>query len=376
MTDDEIPYSRQWVDEDDIAAVADALRSDWLTTGPRIEEFERSFARYVGAGEAVAVNSGTAALHAALAAAGVGPGDEVIVPAITFAATANAAVYLGARPVFADVDPRTLLVDPESVAAKINGRTKTIVAVDYAGQPADYDALRSIAAGRDLALVADACHALGASAGGRRVGTLADVSCFSFHAIKPITTGEGGMIATNDAKLAARMRAFRNHGIDRDHRQRDAEASWEYEMVELGNNYRLTDVQAALGLSQLSKADRFLARRRQIARRYDAAFATLPGVRPLETRAGVEHAHHLYVVRLQNRARAFRALRERGVRAAVHYPPVYRHPYYQQRFGCQRGLCPLAEAAYEEILSLPMFARLTDDEVERVIAAVGDTLTE
>jgi len=375
-----IPYARQWLDEEDIAAVVAVLRSDWLTTGPQVPRFEQKFAEYVGAAEAVAVSSGTAALHAAVAAAGIGPGDEALVPAITFAATANALVYQGARPVFVDVDPQTLLIDPSRAADLITPRTKAILAVDFAGQPADYAALRSLADRHGLTLIADACHALGGDDQGRRVGTLADLSAFSLQAVKPITTGEGGMITTNNPELARRMRTFRNHGIDQDHRQRDALDSWYYEMVDLGYNYRLTDFQCALGLSQLRKAPEWLSRRRQIAARYDAAFAGLRGVQPLAMRSGVGHAYHLYVVQLDlarldvGREAIFRELRGRGLRVAVHYIPVYWHPFHRRRFGFQRGLCPSAEAAYERILTMPLFAELSDCDCQRVLDTVREVV--
>ncbi len=246
-----LPYGRQEIGDADIKAVIEALVSGWLTTGPRVTEFEQAFARYCGAREGVAVNSGTAALHAAMRALRVEPGDEVIVPALTFAASANAALYEGARPVFADVEQDTLLIDPVCVAMKITARTRAIVAVDYAGQPADYDALRDLAKGRGIALVADACHSPGATYRGRKTGTLADISCFSFHPVKHMTTCEGGMCTTDNSDMAAHMRRFRNHGIDSDHRSREAAGAHAYDMVELGYNYRIPDVLCALGLAQL-----------------------------------------------------------------------------------------------------------------------------
>jgi len=371
-----LPYGRHWVTEEDIRLVVDVLRSDWLTTGPVLERFERAFARYVGADQAVAVSSGTAALHAAMFALGVGPGDEVIVPAMTFAATANCVVFQGGTPVFADVDPATLLLGPAQVEARLTPRTKAVIAVDYAGQPCDYDPLRRLVGAHGLALVADSSHALGACDHGRPVGSLADLSTFSLHAVKPITTGEGGMIATDDAALAERMRRFRNHGFSRDHRQRAKAGSWHYEMTELGYNYRLTDFQSALGLGQLSKLDGWIARRRQIAADYDRAFADLPGVRPLGTRHGASHAWHLYVVRLDRellgvgRREVFAALRARGIGVGVHYIPVHLHPFYRERFGTAPGDCPVAEAAYRQILSLPIFPAMTDRDVADVVEAV------
>ncbi len=375
-----LPYGRQEIGDADIKAVVEALCSDWLTTGPRVGQFEKAFASYCGAAHGVAVNSGTAALHAAMRALGVGEGDEVIVPAITFAASANAAVYEGATPVFADVDPDTLLIDTDSVAGLITARTKAIVAVDYAGQPADYDALRALAKGKNIALVADACHAPGATYRGRMVGTLADISCFSFHPVKHLTTCEGGMALTDDAEFALHMRRFRNHGIDSDHRQRDSEGTFAYDMVELGYNYRLPDVQCALGLAQLDRLPQWIAKRRAVAAWYEQAFAGMDHVRPLRTHADRTHGYHLYVVRLDltklaiDRARAFKHLRSRGIGANVHYAPVYLHSFYRHR-GYAPGICPVAEAASKDILTLPMFPAMSRSDVERVANVMAELVT-
>jgi UDP-4-amino-4,6-dideoxy-N-acetyl-beta-L-altrosamine transaminase len=364
-----LPYGRQWVDDDDLRAVASVLQSDWLTTGPAVDTFEKDVAAYVGARHAVAVSSGTAALHAAMYALGIGPGDEVIVPPMTFAATANAAVYLGGVPVFADVKPDTLLLDPAEAEKKVTSRTKAIVAVDYAGQPCDYDALQALARDRGLALLSDGCHALGATWRGVSAGALADLTAFSFHPVKHITTGEGGMVTTNDGELALRMRTFRNQGITTDHRQRSEHGSWFYEMVDLGFNYRISDFQCALGSSQLRKAPAWLSRRRNIAARYDAAFFASRSILPLTVHPAAGHAYHLYVVRVEgDRQETFRKLRERGIGANVHYIPVHLHPFYRRRFGTGPGLCPVAEAAYERILSLPIFPRMTDSDADRVIS--------
>jgi perosamine synthetase len=365
-----IPYSRQSISEDDIRAVVEVLRSNWLTTGPAIERFERAVADYVGTADAVAVSNGTAALHAAVFALRIAPGDEVIVPAMTFAATANCVVYQGATPVFADVDPETLLLDPSDVERRISPRTRAIIGVDYAGQPCDATRLGDLARKHGLALLADASHSLGASDRGVPVGRLADLSAFSLHPIKPITAGEGGLLVTGNADFAQRARQFRNHGMTTDHHQRASAGSWRCEMTELGYNYRLTDIQAALGLSQLARLDGWIARRQAIAERYDRVFVRLPGVRPLGVRPGVSHGRHLYVVRLTHRDRVFTALRERGIGTAVHYLPAHLHPFYRQRFGTGPGLCPAAEAAYGEILSLPIFPAMTDKEVGQVIDAM------
>ena len=376
-----IPYGRQSIDEEDIQAVVEVLRSDWLTTGPKVDEFEGAFANFVGANYAVAVCNGTAALHAAIYALGIEPGDEVIVPAMTFAATANCVVFQGATPVFIDVDPETLLINPSQIEAKITSRTKAIIAVDYTGHPADYDELISISKQHGIALVADSCHALGATYKGRPLGSAADLSTFSFHPVKHITTGEGGMITTDDPELAKRMRMFRNHGITTDHRQREALGSWFYEMVDLGYNYRLTDFQCALGIRQLRKLPEWLERRWEIARCYDEAFAELSAVSPLRVEKDVVHAYHLYVVRLDlkqlqaDRADIFAGLRSEGIGVNVHYIPVHLHPFYRKRFGTGPGLCPEAEAAYEQIISLPIYSNMSDASVDEVIKAVHKVLS-
>ncbi len=369
-----LPYGRQWIGEDDVAAVVEVLRSNWLTTGPQVERFEQAFAARVGAKYAVAVSNGTAALHAAAFAAGVGPDDEVIVPPMTFAASANCVRYQGGTVVFADVRPDTLNLDPVRAEAAVTPRTRAIITVDYAGQPSDLDELCGIAERHHFVLIEDACHALGATYRGRRVGAIGHLTVFSLHPVKHITTGEGGVVTTNDPELAARVRLFRNHGITSDHRQREAAGSWFYEMVELGYNYRLTDIQSALGCAQLRKLDAWVARRRQIAARYAAAFSTMPEIEPLDVLHDREPAWHLYVVRLNldllrvGRAEVFRALRAENIGANVHYIPVAWHPYYQ-RLGYAKGQWPVAEAAYERIISLPMFPMMSDRDVDDVIAA-------
>lgn len=374
-----LPYGHQCIDEDDIKAVVDVLRSDWLTTGPKVAEFEKRFAEMVGAKYAVAVNSGTAALHAAAFAAGIGPGNEVITTSMTFAASANCVLYCGGHPVFADVEADTLLLDPSCVESKVSPKTKAIIAVDYAGQPCDYDALKKITDRHGLILIADACHALGATYKNRKVGTLADMTVFSFHPVKHITTGEGGMVVTDNPDFAVKLRAFRNHGITTDHRQREAEGSWFYEMAELGYNYRLPDINCALGLSQLKKLDKFVARRRQIAALYDSAFADMPALFSLAQRDDRKSSYHLYVVRLNlsklnaSRQQVFGALRAENIGVNVHYIPVYWHPYYN-KLGYGKGLCPVAEKAYEEIVTLPLFPAMSDRDTGDVIKAVKKVL--
>jgi perosamine synthetase len=375
-----LSYGRHDIDEDDVSAVVAALRSDFLTSGPMVDEFERALARTAEAADAVVVSSGTAALHAAMFALGIGPGDEVIVSPLTFAASANAVVYQGGTPVFVDVDPETLLLDASRVEAAITSRTKAIVAVDYAGQLCDYDALRAVAAPRRIPIVADSCHAIGADDRGRRIGALADLAVFSFHPVKHVTTGEGGAVATSDSTYAKRMRSFRNHGITVDHRLRSAQRSWIYDIVELGFNYRLSDIQCALGVSQLKKLSGRVLRRQAIAAEYVEAFAGIAGLRPLAVRPGASHAYHLFVVRVDfarlscDRATLFTALWQEGIGVNVHYIPVHRHPLYRRDFGTYDGMCPSAEVAYEEILSLPMFSSMTDQDVSDVVTAMRKVL--
>ena len=371
-----LPYGHQSIDEEAIRAVVEVLRSDWLTTGPKVAEFEEAFAARVGAKYAASFSSGTAALHAAAFAAGLGSGDEAITSPMTFAATANCVLYQNATPVFADVTSDTLNLDPEQITGKITSRTRAILAVDYAGHPAEMAAIREIAQKRGLVVIEDACHALGAEYRGRQVGTLADMTVFSLHPVKHITTGEGGMVVTDDPKLAETMRRFRNHGISSDARHRQSAGQWHYEMVLLGFNYRLTDIACALGLEQLKRLDTNLARRRAIAEEYVLAFRDMPGVIPPVVRPDVNPAWHLYPVRLDlaklsaGRAEVFRALRAENIGVNVHYIPVHYHPYYRDRFSLKPGAFPVAEDAYDRLISLPMFHSMSDRDVTDVIAAV------
>lgn len=375
-----LPYGRQTIEEDDIQAVVDVLRSDWLTTGPKIAEFEEAFAAYVGAKHAVSFSSGTAALHGAAFAAGLKAGDEAITSPMTFAATANCILYQGARPVFADVCPDTLNLDPAKAASSITSRTRAIFPVDYAGHPADLDPLLNLAAKHGLIVVEDACHALGATYRGRRTGSIAHMTVFSFHPVKHLATGEGGMVTTADSVLAESLRRFRSHGISSDARQRQASGQWHYEMVDLGFNYRLTDVASALGFSQLKKLDANLARRREIAKSYNEALSKIPELTIPAIREEANPAWHLYPIRLNlgklatNRAEIFRALRAENIGINVHYIPVHLHPYYRKNFGYQGGEYAIAEDAYKRLISLPMFHGMTDRDVEDVLAAVEKVL--
>jgi perosamine synthetase len=377
-----LPYGRQAIDESDIQAVVEILRSDWLTTGPKVAEFEEAMAEWVGAKYAVSFSSGTAALHAAAFAVGLQPGDEAITSPLTFAATANCVLYQGATPVFADVLEDTLNLDPELVAARITPRTKVILPVDYAGHPADLDSILQLANRHGLTVIEDACHALGAEYRGRRVGSVAHMTVFSFHPVKHLTTGEGGMVTTDNPVFAETLRRFRNHGISSDARQRQSAGQWHYEMVLLGFNYRLTDIACALGLQQMKKLEANLARRRQVAARYAAEFRQMPGVFVPQTREDVSHAWHLYPIRLDltkltaDRGEVFRALRAENIGVNVHYIPVHRHRYYQDRFGYKGREYPVAEDAYERLISLPMFHGISDSDVEDVIHAVSKVISQ
>ncbi len=375
-----LPYSHQSISEDDIQAVTEVLRSDWLTTGPKVGEFEGAFAARVGARYAVSFSSGTAALHGAAFAAGLKAGDEAITSPMTFAATANCVLYQGAIPVFADVSPDTLNLDPDKARSLVSSRTKAILPVDYAGHPADMDSILQLAERHGLVVIEDACHALGAEYRGRRVGSIAHMTVFSFHPVKHLTTGEGGMVTTDNAGFAETLRRFRNHGINSDARQRQSAGQWHYEMVLLGFNYRLTDIACALGITQLRKLEANLARRRQIAAQYTSAFRKIPAVIPPAVRSEVNPAWHLYPIRLDleklsaGRDDIFCALRAENIGVNVHYIPVHLHPYYRDRFGCHGGEYPIAEDAYRRLISLPMFHAMSNQDVEDVVAAVAKVI--
>ena len=374
-----LPYAHQTIEEDDVQAVVAALRSDWLTTGPAVEAFERAVASAVESRHAVAVNSGTAALHAAVFAAGIGPGDEVITSPLTFAASANAVLYLGGTPMFADIRPDTLNVDSAEIEARITPKTRAILPVDFAGQPCDLDALGHLAHARGLTMIEDAAHALGASHKARPVGAIADLTTFSFHPAKLITTGEGGMVTTNRDDLAGRLRRFRNHGLETDFRERTERGAPYSLMVDLGYNYRLSDLQCALGASQLSKLEPLLKRRELIAERYAGALSGMELVKVPAVLPDCRHAWHIFPILLEiqrlsaPRDTVLAALRAEGIGATVHYVPAYWHPYYKA-LGYRRGLCPRAEAAYERLLTLPLFPGMTDADVNDVLAALCKVL--
>lgn len=381
-----LPYGRQSIDESDIAAVTAVLRDDWITQGPRIKAFEAAVAGRVGAGNAVAVSSGTAALHSACVAADVGEGSEVIVPALTFAATAAAVRMTGAEVHFTDIDPETLCLCPHEVEAGLTDKTKALIPVDFAGQPCDWDRLSDIATVKSVMTIADSAHALGAEYKARPVGCLADMTCFSFHPVKSITTGEGGMTTTNSSELLDRLRRVRSHGIVRDAsrfqgaEEADDRGDWYYEIQDLGMNYRISDIHCALGLSQLSKLDTFTERRRHLAALYTEALGSLELLTAPKVAKDSLSAWHLYVIQLNlpalswSRRRVFDELKARGLGVQVHYQPLHLHPYYSKRYGLGRGDFPVAEAYYDAAITLPLFPAMTDRDVEDVCEIVTEVL--
>jgi perosamine synthetase len=376
VTQDWIPYGRQSINDDDIAAVGATLKSEWLTTGPAVESFETALAGVTGS-PTIAVSSGTAALHAAYFAAGVGPGTEVIVPPLTFVATAAAAVHLGATIRFADVRSDTLNLDPEAVTEMATAATKVISPVDYAGHPADLDEIMAIASEIGAMVMEDASHSLGATYRGRKVGSIADLTVFSFHPVKLITTGEGGAIASTDAGLLDHARRFRNHGLVRDTAEHliPDQGEWHQEVHLLGLNYRLPDPLAALGESQLNRLGSFQERRSHLAGRYTQLLSSVEGIELPITLAGSDHGWHLYVIRVKEgrRREVFDKMRANGIGVQVHYLPVHLHPAFADQ-GYQRGMCPVAEQAYEEVLSLPLYPDLTEEMQDRVVAELDSAL--
>lgn len=377
VREEPIYYGRQCIEQDDIDAVTEALRSNLITCGPRVEALEEELCRVTGAKYAVVVANGTAALHLAALAAGFGEGDEVIVSSITFAASANCVLYCGATPVFADIRPDTYNIDPEAVEKLITPRTRGIVAVDFTGQSVEHDALRAICEKHNLIMIEDAAHAIGTKYKGRPIGSIADMTCFSFHPVKTVTAGEGGAITTNDEQMYRRLMRVRTHGItrNRDEMVHPVDARWYNEQVELGYNYRMTDFQAALLLNQLKKLPVFSARRKEIVEKYNRAFADMPEIVVQREIPESDTTRHLYILRLNlqelrcDRKQFFEALYAENTCPQVHYLPVYWHSYYE-KLGYQKGLCPNAEKYYEEVMSIPLYYSLTDQDVEDVIRAV------
>lgn len=372
-----ISYGRQCIDDDDIKAVVKVLKSDYLTTGPNVKAFEEKVADYVGAKYAVAVSNGTAALHAACYAAGIGHGDEVIVTPMTFAASSNCVLYCGGKPVFVDIDPSTYNIDVNKIEEKITSKTKAIIPVDFAGQAVDMDAIKQIAEKHKLIIIEDAAHALGSEYKNNKIGTSAHMTEFSFHPVKPITTAEGGMVVTDDKNLYEKLNMFRTHCITRDPRLMSKnEGPWYYEQIDLGYNYRITDIQCALGISQMDKIDAFIKRRREIVKTYNEAFEELNDFITTPYQAQYSNSGwHLYIIKLNleklkvSRKEIFEALKAENIGVNVHYIPVYLHPYYQ-KLGYKKGLCTEAEKLYERIITLPLFPKMSDKDVEDVINAV------
>ncbi len=373
-----IYYGKQWIDENDIYAVDEVLRSDYVTCGPKTQELECSLEQYTGARHAVAVSNGTAALHCACMAAGIGAGDEVITTPLTFAASANCALYCGAKPVFADIEEDTYNIDPKSIEDKITDKTKVVVAVDFTGQAVKHREIREICDRHHLIFIEDAAHAIATTYNGVQVGNLADITTFSFHPVKTITGGEGGAVLTNSDELYQKIQLVHTHGITHDPVLMEEpvhEGPWYYEQIMLGYNYRITDIQAALIVSQMKKLDQFKARRKQIVKMYDEAFAQIPEIIVQKEIAESDTCRHLYIIRLDTeklsctRREFFDAMSAENVQCQIHYVPVYWFPYYQ-KLGYKKGLCPVAEEVYKGIMSIPLYPRMTDQDVSDVIHAV------
>ncbi len=371
-------YGRQFIDENDINAVADVLRSDYITCGPKVTALEERLCEVTHARYAVAVSNGTAALHIACIAAGIGPGDEVITTPITFAASANCAVYCGATPVFADINPETYNIDPESIRAHITPKTKAVVAVDFTGQTVEVEKIRAICDEFSLIFIEDAAHSIGSTYNGEPIGSLADMTCFSFHPVKTVTSGEGGAVTTNNTELYKELVLAHTHGITHDVEQmedKNHEGPWYYEMIQIGYNYRMTDFQAALLLSQLDKLKKFSDRRKEIVKKYDTAFSKLQQIFVQKTIPQSDTTRHLYIIQLKldqlkcTRREFFDAMSAENVQCQIHYVPVYWFPFYRKR-GYVQGLCPKAEEMYKGIMSIPLYPALTDTDVDDVIHAV------
>ena len=376
IRDKMLPYGHQWIDQDDIKAVSEVLQSDWITQGPKVEEFEESFATYIGARYAIAVNSGTAALHTACFAARISKGDKVIITPITFVASANCVIYQGGIPIFADINENTVNIDPEEIKKKITSDTRAIIPVDFTGLPVDLEEIIQIAKRNNLVVIEDASHALGATYKRSKIGNISDMTIFSFHPVKHICTGEGGAVLTNDKSVAEHIRLLRSHGIHRP--GLPEQPAWFYEQIELGWNYRLTEMQAALGVSQLKRLPQFITRRRQIAQRYYEELNKAPFDHvfslPVDDPG---HVYHLFAIQCKAstvRDDLHRFLKEKNIMTQIHYIPVYKHPYYERRFGKIR--LPGAEAYFKGCLSIPIYPKMTEADQDRVIAALTTFCTQ
>lgn len=377
-----IGYGHQYIDDEDINAVVDVLKSDYLTCGPKIEEAEEKLCEITGAKHAVLVSNGTAALHATMYAAGIKKDDEVITTPITFAASANCALYCGGKPVFADINPETYNIDPADIERKITRNTKAVVAVDFTGQAVEVEKIREICDKNNLFFIEDAAHSLGTCYNGKSVGSLADMTEFSFHPVKTCTAGEGGAITTNDDELYKRLVLFRTHGITRvqDWMDKESEGGWYYQEIDLGYNYRMTDIQAALLCTQLDKLGMFAKRRKELVKRYDEAFSEMPEIIVQKEIPESDTVRHLYIIQLNTdmlkcgRREVFDALQAEGVGVNVHYIPVYSFPYYK-KLGYEMGICPNAEKLYERIISIPLFYSMTNDDQDKVIEAIKKVIS-
>lgn len=372
-----LPYGRQMIDEDDIAAVVEVLKGDYLTTGPKVDEFEQKIAEYVGAKYAVAVTNGTAALHIAMLTAGIKEGDEVIVSPLTFVASANCILYCGGTPVFVDVEPDTGNIDVSKIEEKITNKTKAIIGVDFAGHPVDIDKILEICNKHNLIFIEDSAHGLGSEYKGKKVGSMAHMTMFSFHPVKPITTGEGGVITTNSEECYKKLKLFRSHGItrDKDELLNKEEGQWYYEQQYLGFNYRIPDINCALGISQLKKIDKFIERRRKIVHIYNEAFKDIDWIIPPTEREYVKSGYHIYTIKIREevlgltRKEIFNTLQEYNIGVNVHYMPVYLQPYYK-KIGYEQGLCINSEKIYEASITLPLHSSMTKADIEYVIKAL------
>lgn len=376
VRDTYLSYGRQYIDDDDIESVIKTLRGDYLTTGPNVHEFEERIAKYVGAKYAVAVSNGTAALHCACYAAGIKKDDEVLVPAISFAATANCVLYCGGKPVFVDITSDTYNIDVDKIEEKITDKTKAIIPVHFAGQSVDMDKIVEIAKKHDLVIIEDGAHALGAQYKNEKVGIKGDMAEFSFHPVKPITTGEGGVIVTNSKEYYEKLLLFRSHGITRNVDMMESnEGPWYYEQIDLGYNYRITDLQCALGLSQFNKLDSFISRRREIAQIYNEAFKEMEEINVPKEDEFSNSGWHIYVITLNlnklsvGRKEIFEALQKENIGVNVHYLPIYLHPYYS-KLGYEQGECPVAEDVYNKMITIPLFPAMNEEDIQSVIKGV------